>query len=99
MIRAALIALAVASPAIAQEGPPCVATHDEAVAMLAERYGEVPTGYGLTRDGASVIEVFVSKGGSWTIVRVLPDGRTCMLSDGYGWVFVDVPWPTQGDPA
>jgi hypothetical protein len=97
MIRAALIALAAASPALAQQGPPCVATHAEAVALLADRYGEVPIGYGLARDQGSVIEVFVSQAGSWTIVRVLPDGKTCMVLDGYGWVFVETPWPLQGE--
>ncbi len=85
------------SAALAQQGPPCAATHAEAVTLLADRYGEVPTGYGLARDQGSVIEVFVSQAGSWTIVRVLPDGKTCMVLDGYGWVFVETPWPSQGE--
>lgn len=96
MIRAALIALAAASPALAQQAPPCAPTHADAARQLAERYGEVPTGYGLARDQGSVIEVFVSQSGSWTIVRVTPDGKTCMVLDGYEWVFVETPWPLQG---
>jgi hypothetical protein len=97
MIRACILSLALASPAYAQQSP-CMPTHAEAVAFLAEKYGEVPIGYGLARNEASVIEVFVSKGGSWTIVRVLPSGQTCNIADGYGWVFVDLPWPVPGAP-
>ncbi len=93
MIRPLVIALACASPAAAQ---PCMPSHAEAVAFLAQKYGEVPIGYGLARDQGSVIEVFVSRAGSWTIVRVLPDGKTCAIADGYGWVFVETPWPVEG---
>lgn len=95
MIRPLIFACLFASPAAAQTAP-CLPTHADAVAFLAQKYGEVPTGYGLARDGASVIEVFVSRAGSWTIVRVLPDGKTCAIADGYGWVFVETPWPVEG---
>jgi hypothetical protein len=95
VIRAAIIACLFAAPAAAQTAT-CMPTHADAVAFLAEKYGEVPTGYGLAADQGSLFEVFVSKSGSWTIVRVMPDGKTCALAGGYGWVFVESPYPAEG---
>ncbi len=55
------------------------------VELLARRYAEAPLSLGLGDDG-SVIELFTSEeGDSWTMLRVTPDGRGCVLATGKNW--------------
>ena len=55
---------------------------------LAQKYDEHPVSIGLATNG-SVIEVFVSGDGSFTILVTSPDGRTCLVAAGEGWQPVD----------
>lgn len=60
---------------------------DDAAALAAQLsagYREKPVAHGVTA-GGRMLQVFVSKGGTWTIVVVLPDGRACVVSHGDGW--------------
>ncbi len=55
------------------------------VELLARRYAEEPLSLGLGDDG-SVVELFTSgEGDSWTMLRVTPDGRGCVLATGKNW--------------
>ncbi len=55
------------------------------VELLARRYDERPLSLGLGDDG-SVVELFTSKeGDSWTMLRVAPNGRSCVLATGKNW--------------
>lgn len=79
---AALLALA-CSPAAAQGS--CLPRAD-ALAQLAEKYGETPYEIGLAADGA-VLELIASEEGrTWTILRTTPDGRTCTVAAGEAWM-------------
>lgn len=75
--------LTLAPAALAQDVVPC-GDRDKVTAMLAKRYKEVPRAIGLaSRSG--VMEIYVSKTGSWTLLMTNPSGRTCMIAVGENW--------------
>jgi hypothetical protein len=49
--------------------------------MLAERYQERREAIGLS-DAGLLMEVFVSPGGTWTILITSPAGFTCIIAAG-----------------
>ena len=62
----------------------CVA-HADLVQQLSRKYAEEPMALGLGSDG-SVMELFTSKDGeTWTLVRITPDGTSCMIGGGESW--------------
>lgn len=66
--------------------------------QLSERFGEVPAARGVTVAGR-LLQVFVSKGGTWTILVVLPDARACVVSHGEGWQRLSEPEGRAGQPS
>ncbi len=54
------------------------------IAALKEKYQEVPNSVGLSNNG-TMIEVFVSDTGSFTIINTRPDGLSCLISAGENW--------------
>ena len=84
MMRAILIFALVAVfsyPANAQSvcGP-----RAELVSKLSQKYSESPVAVGEESRG-SVLEVLVSPSGSWTILRTMPNGVSCLLAAGENW--------------
>jgi hypothetical protein len=77
---------------------PACAVRKVVVGQLAERYQETRRGIGMTTN-ASVLEVFASEGGSWTITVTLPSGMTCLIATGQGWEALAEDLPAKGDPA
>ena len=77
-------------PVTAAQLLPC-GKRDDIVKSLASQYREEPRGMGLANQ-STVIEIFTSKSGSWTILLTKPDGASCIVSAGEAWE--DVP-PTQ----
>lgn len=81
VIAALLIAFS-ASTARAEQA--CdLRTH--AVVELEKEYKETVSGRGLTTNGYQMVELFVSKDGSWTILATDANGRSCLLADGQSW--------------
>jgi len=71
-------------PAPAQGAPSC-ASHDEALALLRNKYQERRVAVGVTSAGG-LVEVLSSKdGGTWTILVTAPNGQSCIVSAGEGW--------------
>ncbi len=65
--------------------PALCSEHRRIVDLLARRYAELPFSLGLGDDG-DVLELLTSKGGeSWTMLRVTPDGRSCVVATGRNW--------------
>lgn len=58
--------------------------HDAIVKSLAEQYRESPQSVGMV-DSKTVVEVFVSDQGTWTIIATDTAGESCILSAGEGW--------------
>lgn len=51
---------------------------------LERKYQEVSVAKGISQ--GIIIELFGSKKGSFTILAVRPDGHSCIVSSGDGWV-------------
>jgi len=54
------------------------------VSYLTRRYKEHPRAIGLVSKN-SVLEVMVSKKGTWSILVTMTDGRTCIVAAGQNW--------------
>jgi hypothetical protein len=67
----------------APAGIPC-ADRGVATSQLHELYGERRIGYGLAANG-SVIELFASPNGSFTLFATLPEGVSCLIATGQSW--------------
>ncbi len=61
------------------------AKREEVVERLWNRWQEVLTANGLTNNN-QLVEVFVSKKGSWTIIISDPTGKSCVASAGQNWI-------------
>ena len=68
-------------------------SHEKMIELLTQRYSEVPKAVGLV-DKKRVMEVFVSKTGTWTILVTNSEGQTCMLAAGQA--YEDVPVEFSG---
>ena len=71
------------------------AKREEIIQKLWDRWQEVLTANGLANDNR-LIEVFVSKKGSWTIIISDPNGRSCVASSGQNWTLQESKYPDQG---
>ena len=56
----------------------------EMVKSLADKFKETPTAVGQI-NGDAVVEVFVSRNGTWTILATGTNGKSCVLSAGEGF--------------
>lgn len=57
---------------------------DAYVKMLNEKYQEYPRIEGLVGQFA-VMEIYVSKKGTWTVLQTFRNGQTCMTAAGGNW--------------
>jgi hypothetical protein len=85
---AVMLGVAAASqPAAAR--PVCVA-HADLAKHLGGKFAEKPVAMGLASDG-TLMQVFASKdGATWTLVRAMPDGNSCVMAGGEGWTEVPI---------
>ncbi len=81
----------------AQPAPNC-ATRAQVVDVLAAKYGETRRSIGLAANN-TVMELFASPTGSWTITVTLPEGMTCLMASGQGFEAIAEEFPAKGDPA
>jgi hypothetical protein len=100
MIRAALLAFLLASPALAQQPPPednC-GPRTKVIYKLANQFLEAPIAEGLIMAGQ--VAVFEWWGNprtmTWSLLRTTPDGKTCIIAAGvsfapYDWRHPDEP--------
>ena len=66
--------------------------------MLATKYGETRRSIGLAANN-TVMELFASPTGSWTITVTLPEGMTCLMASGQGFETIAEERPAMGNPA
>lgn len=93
---AALLALAI--PAQAQMvqmqlNMPCW-PHPVVMKILGDQYKEVPHSFGVNKK--SLIELYVSPTGSFSMLMTAPLGLTCILASGESWE--QLPPAKYGDP-
>jgi hypothetical protein len=64
---------------------PC-ADHEALRALLGKRWQERRTAFGLAGNGR-LLELYTSPDGTtWTLVAVAPEGRSCIVAAGRGWI-------------
>ena len=61
---------------------------------LSETFGEVPSSMGLANNG-SVVQVFASADGTWTILATTPKGLSCVMAAGEAWQKLETAKPTK----
>ncbi len=95
---ALILGMAMIGPPEAQAQMAC-GTRDSVVAKLGDKYGEIRHGGGLAGPTA-IFEIWASEAtGTWTILKTMPDGSSCIMAVGDGW-HDDLPVFTPvGDPA
>ncbi|MDJ0685812.1 MAG: hypothetical protein QNJ84_14025 [Alphaproteobacteria bacterium] len=78
-------ALLMSSPSTAQSicGP-----HEDIIKKLETTYKETEAGVGLAT-GGGVVQLYVSEGGSWTVLVTRPNGVTCLVAGGQNWEIVE----------
>ena len=81
MITAAAFATALSLPAMAQT---VCGERTKFLDHLSHGYKEAPAAMGLVSNGA-LLEVLVSKQGSWTIIVTRPNGMSCVVAAGEAW--------------
>jgi len=70
--------------------------HKTLVSYLTERFDETPRALGLV-ESRNVMEVYVSKKGTWTIVMTTVQGVACIVAAGDTWE--DIKVALNKDPA
>lgn len=63
---------------------PSCGSHDKITSTLATQYNEVPLHRGLTPKG-TMVEVFSSSAGTFSVVVTLPTGMSCLVTAGTHW--------------
>ena len=64
------------------------APREEFAEKLKQDYGEYVSLVGVREGGQSLIEFFISDGGTWTVIETFPDGRACSRAFGQNWMRV-----------
>lgn len=80
-LLAATLTLTAAAPSVATT---TCGDHKDFVNTLAVKFQEHRLGLGLV-DQSHVVELFVSKKGTWTMLLTTPAGKTCVLATGQDW--------------
>ena len=79
------IAGIVASFAASAQAQPVCGARNDIVGKLNTTYEERQSAIGLASNG-TLLEVFSSKSGSWTIMYTQPGGVTCLMATGRNWL-------------
>ncbi len=93
-VAVAALILIVASPVLAQQG---CGPRAPFIQHLFDKYGEVPVGRGIAFRG-SVMELFVSDEGSWTLFVTRPGGLACLYATGQRWENFPIPLEQPEEP-
>jgi hypothetical protein len=60
------------------------ANHNQMVGLLSKKYSENPIAMGTVNEDR-FMQLFVSSGGSWTILVTKTDGQACIVAAGHNW--------------
>ena len=58
---------------------------DSLAKFLKKRYGELPTAMGVASTNKSVMEIYVSEKGTWTVLMTVTTGMACIMGAGHSW--------------
>jgi hypothetical protein len=63
---------------------PVCSSHDSLVKLLGNRYKEALSQYGISGH-TNLVEIYVSKAGTFTILATRADGISCIIATGDSW--------------
>ena len=95
---AGLILLPTLARAAPRAAPPQCAEHDAVATALSRQFSEQPHAIGLAQD-ATVMELYASPAGTWTLTVTLPTGMTCLVASGDNFETTAPAQVASGDPA
>lgn len=83
---AATLSLLAGAACAQQAGPQGTNCGDrgDVLSQLKDKYKELPTGFGMTGNGA-VVELMTAENGNWTLILSFPNGHACLMAAGEGW--------------
>ncbi len=91
-IGTAFAMMVVATPSMAQT---VCGQHADIVKQLVQKHKEQQSSAGIAANG-SLVEVFASKKGNWTIIFTKPGGITCLMAVGENWEVIEEPFKVSG---
>lgn len=95
---ALILLCTLATPATAAKYPGRCTSYDEFTRAI-QNEGEELAGRGLGPGQKIVVELHVSKSGTFTLIAVTPSGRTCAFAIGTEWTVYEIEPPEPGGPA
>lgn len=88
VVLVCLVVIYLAAPVSAQEPTPSCAPQAQMQAMLKAKFKEKPAGIGISGDGNTLIHLYLSDTGSWTITATDAQGKSCVRAGGKDWLDV-----------
>jgi hypothetical protein len=85
-------------PTLGRAAPTQGSSHDAVASELARQFAERPHAMGLAED-ATVMELYASDKGTWTLTVTLPSGMTCLVAAGDNFESLQPAQVAKGDPA
>ena len=83
-LSTALLATVILLPSVVNAQPKLCAPSADVINKLSKQYDEKPVAMGLQSSG-NLLQVFVSKKGTWTVVSETPRGMSCIIAVGTNW--------------
>ncbi len=96
-LKASLVVSLLLLAGTAQAHQPCL-PHEEAIARLQRDHSETAMGFGLGNRGQSVMELFTSESGSWTVLITRTNGLSCITASGENWTPTETEIPQNAPP-
>lgn len=59
--------------------------HAKLTDFLKKKYSENPVSFGISSSGKSVMEVYTSPSGTWTVLITTAQGVSCIMAAGHSW--------------
>lgn len=80
-----VIAVGVASTYSAEAAGRVCGERTKMTQFLQKRYKEMPRAMGVASSGKSLMEIYTSEKGSWTVLMTTAKGVTCIMGAGHSW--------------
>ena len=80
-----MIAVGMASTYTAEAAGRVCGERAKMTKFLMKRYKETPRAMGVASSGKSVMEIYTSDKGSWTVLMTTAKGVTCIMGAGRDW--------------
>lgn len=83
-LRSAVYVTALLALTVPAQAQMACGDRSEIIKMIAAKYKELPRAFGIVGD-KTLVELFVSESGSWTMLETMSHGITCVIRSGQSW--------------